>query len=74
MANVSKSESRPIRFERVYDGPVDDLWALWTTKEGLEAWFAPEGTQVEVPDLDVRVGGSFDHVMTAVGGEAVAYM
>lgn len=21
-----------IRFERVYDGPVEDLWALWTTK------------------------------------------
>jgi len=74
MAHVDKPEHRPIRFERVYDGPVEDLWALWTTKEGLEAWFAPEGTKVEVPALDVRVGGSFDHVMTAVGDEAVAYM
>jgi uncharacterized protein YndB with AHSA1/START domain len=74
MEHVSKSEPRPIRFERVYDGPVEDLWALWTTKEGLEEWFAPEGCRVEVPTVDVRVGGAFDHVMTAVGDEQVAYM
>jgi uncharacterized protein YndB with AHSA1/START domain len=74
MVHVGKAEPRPIRFERVYDGPVDDLWALWTTKDGLEEWFAPEGCRVEVPALDVRVGGSFDHVMTAVGAEQVAYM
>jgi uncharacterized protein YndB with AHSA1/START domain len=74
MAHVSKPEPRPIRFERVYDGPVEDLWALWTTKEGLEEWFGPEGMQIEVPALDVRVGGAFDHVMTAVGDDQVAYM
>lgn len=61
-------------FERVYDGPVEDLWALWTTKEGLEEWFAPEGCRVEVPVLDVRPGGAFDHEMTAVGEEQLAYM
>jgi uncharacterized protein YndB with AHSA1/START domain len=74
MAQISKSEPGPIRFERVYDAPVGDLWALWTTKEGLEEWFAPEGCHVEVPALDVRVGGAFDQVMTAVGDDAVAYM
>ena len=74
MAHVNKSEPGSIRFERVYDAPVGDLWALWTTKEGLEEWFAPEGCRVEVPALDVRVGGAFDHVMTAVGDDAVAYM
>ena len=30
-----------IRFERVYDASVEDVWALWTTKDGLEEWFAP---------------------------------
>lgn len=74
MAHVSKPEPRPIRFERVYDGPVEDIWALWTTKDGLEEWFAPEGCSVEVPALDVRVGGAFDHVMTAVGDDEIAYM
>jgi uncharacterized protein YndB with AHSA1/START domain len=74
MAHAGKPEARPIRFERVYDGPVEDLWALWTTKEGFAEWFAPEGCRVEVPALDLRVGGAFDHVMTAVGDAQVAQM
>jgi uncharacterized protein YndB with AHSA1/START domain len=70
----NEAEPRRIRLERVYAGPVEDLWALWTTKAGLEEWFAPEGTQVEMSALELRVGGAFDHVMTAVGEDAVAYM
>jgi uncharacterized protein YndB with AHSA1/START domain len=63
-----------ISFERVYDASVEDVWALWTTREGLEAWFAPEGMHFEVSALELRVGGAFDHVMTAVGAEQVAYL
>jgi len=63
-----------IRFERVYDGPVEDLWALWTTKDGLEQWYAPERMHVEVTALDPRVGGAFDHVMTALADDHLAYM
>jgi uncharacterized protein YndB with AHSA1/START domain len=74
MANVRGPILRPTTFERVYEGPVDDLWALWTTKEGLEEWFAPEGSRVEVLALDVRVGGAFDHEMTAVHEDQIAYM
>ena len=74
MAPVREPEPRRIRFERVYDGPVEDLWALWTTKDGLEEWYAPERTRVEVPALDPRVGGAFDHVMTVLADDHVAYM
>src|SRR5690606_10024917 len=63
-----------ISFERVYDASVEDVWALWTTREGLEAWFAPEGMHFEVSALELRVGGAFDHVMTAVGAEQLAYL
>jgi uncharacterized protein YndB with AHSA1/START domain len=74
MARADNAKAAPIRFERVYDGPVEDLWALWTTKEGLEAWFAPGGCRMEIPVLDVREGGEFEHVMTAVHADALAYM
>jgi uncharacterized protein YndB with AHSA1/START domain len=74
MAEASERGADRIRFERVYDASVEDVWALWTTKEGLEEWFAPEGMQVEVSALELRVGGAFDHVMTAVGAEQVAYL
>lgn len=74
MAQVGELGAGSIRFERVYHAPVEDIWALWTTKEGLAEWFAPEGMRFEVSILDLRVGGRFDHVMTAVGAEQVAYL
>jgi uncharacterized protein YndB with AHSA1/START domain len=63
-----------ITFERVYEAAVEDLWALWTTKEGLEEWFTPEGCRFEVPVLELRDGGAFEHVMTAVQDEPIAYL
>jgi uncharacterized protein YndB with AHSA1/START domain len=74
MAHAGKPDARSLRFERVYDGPVEDLWALWTTKDGFAEWFAPEGCRLEVPVLELRVGGAFDHVMTALGDEQIAEM
>jgi uncharacterized protein YndB with AHSA1/START domain len=74
MADEGELGAGTITFERVYDAPIEDIWALWTTEEGLEEWFAPEGLRVEILGLELRVGGAFDHVMTAVGAEQVAYM
>lgn len=72
---MNREEERgPIRYERVYDASVEDLWALWTTKEGLEEWFTPTGLTLDVPVLEVREGGRFEHVMTAVADDAIAYM
>ena len=58
MAQASERAAGPIRFERVYDASIEDVWALWTTKEGLEEWFAPEGMRVEMTALQLRVGGA----------------
>jgi len=74
MAHVGELGAGAIRFERVYNASIEDIWALWTTKEGLEEWFAPKGMRFEVSVLELRVGGMFDHVMTAVGAEQVAYL
>jgi len=74
MLHANEPGAGTIRFERIYDAAIEDVWALWTTSEGLEAWFAPEGMRFEVSALDLRVGGAFDHVMTAVGDEEIAYL
>lgn len=74
MVHGKNADPQRIRVERIYDAPVEELWALWTTKEGLEEWFGPEGAQVEVPTLELRTGGAFEHVKTAVGADQVAYM
>jgi uncharacterized protein YndB with AHSA1/START domain len=74
MARAGELGAGSIMFERIYDASIEDVWALWTTKEGLEEWFAPKGMRCEVSALELRVGGAFDYVMTAIGTEQAAYL
>ena len=70
----SLTSPRPVRIERTYEGEVQDLWELWTTKEGFESWWGPEGFVVEVHELDLRVGGALVYDMIAHSAEMVAAM
>jgi uncharacterized protein YndB with AHSA1/START domain len=60
--------------ERTYEASLDDVWALWTTKAGIESWWGPEGFSVRVLSLDVRAGGELRYVMTATGASQIAFM
>ena len=40
--------------KRVYDASIEEAWALWTTKSGIESWWGPEGFEVAVTSLDLR--------------------
>jgi uncharacterized protein YndB with AHSA1/START domain len=51
MAQAGELGVDTIRFERIYDASVEDVWALWTTKEGLEEWFAPGACASRCPSL-----------------------
>lgn len=46
---------------------------LWTTKDGIESWWA-RGGSVNVRSLDLRPGGELHHAMTAVDPAQVAFM
>ena len=35
--------ARRITMERTFAAPMEDVWELWTTKEGIESWWGPEG-------------------------------
>jgi uncharacterized protein YndB with AHSA1/START domain len=50
------------------------VWELWTTKDGIESWWGPEGFSVTVRELDLRPGGDLNYAMTATGAEQVEYM
>ncbi len=69
-----EQKPEPVRIARSYEAPLRDLWELWTTKEGFEAWWGPEGFAVEVHELDARVGGKLLYDMIAVGEEQIAFM
>jgi uncharacterized protein YndB with AHSA1/START domain len=63
-----------LRLEHAYDAPADLIWELWTTARGLEEWFAPDGFETRVSELDPRPGGHLRYTMTATGQEQIAFM
>lgn len=60
--------------ERTYKASIEDVWALWTTKDGIESWWGPEGFSVSVSSMDLRVGGTLRYVMTATDPGTLAFM
>jgi uncharacterized protein YndB with AHSA1/START domain len=63
-----------ITIERTYDATLEDVWDLWTTKEGIESWWGPGGYVVKVHEIDLRQGGKLLYAMTAVDPEQVEFM
>lgn len=74
MTNDNATARQPIRFERTYDARIEDLWDLWTTKEGFESWWGPEGFRVEVHTIEPHVGGALLYDMIATDAEQIAYL
>jgi uncharacterized protein YndB with AHSA1/START domain len=60
--------------ERTYKARPEELWALWTTREGYASWWGPVGFRVEVRELEPRVGGTLHYDMIADGPEVIAAM
>jgi len=78
MTNASRRSGalsgQTIVIERTYRARAEELWALWTTKEGFESWWGPEGFRVEVHTLEPRVGGALSYDMIADTPEMIAAM
>lgn len=53
--------------KRTFAASVEELWELWTTRDGFEAWWGPVGFATRVHRLDLRTGGELRYTMTAVG-------
>lgn len=65
---------RKITIERTYEAAIGDVWDLWTTRDGIESWWGPDGFQVIVRTIDLRPGGQLLYTMTAVGPQQVEFM
>jgi uncharacterized protein YndB with AHSA1/START domain len=63
-----------ITMEREFAATPQELWELWTTREGIEAWWGPEGFAVTVRELELVPGGRMLYDMTAVEPGTVAFM
>lgn len=46
-----------IVIERVFDLPIDLVWRMWTQPEHFKNWYGPQGFNIPVAQMDVRIGG-----------------
>jgi uncharacterized protein YndB with AHSA1/START domain len=65
---------RTITIERTFKATVEEVWDLWTTKNGIESWWGPEGFVTEVRKIDLRPGGELDYNMIAVAPEQIEFL
>jgi uncharacterized protein YndB with AHSA1/START domain len=70
----SSGKRRTVTIERTFDASIEEVWDLWTTKDGIESWWGPEGFAVKVMKIDLRPGGELLYTMTAVGQDQIAFM
>ena len=68
------TERSKLTLERTFDASLDELWEMWTTREGIESWWGPEGFSVAVSDLDLRPGGDLVYAMSATAPQQMEYM
>ena len=67
-------DNAKLTLERTFQASIDEVWELWTTREGIESWWGPEGFSVTVSELDLRPGGGLAYAMSAVGPDQIDYM
>lgn len=60
---------KTVQLDREYEATPADVWEMWTTVEGIQAWWGPDGFEVEVHTLDLRPGGEMVYSMKAVAEE-----
>jgi uncharacterized protein YndB with AHSA1/START domain len=73
-APSSPAPARRLVLERAYQASLETVWELWTTPEGIEAWWGPSGFEVKVRKLDLRPGGKLLYAMTATAPAQVDFV
>ena len=68
-ATTQLKHERSISITRVFDAPLERVFAAWTNAEMLAHWFGPEGFSVPSCESDPRPGGVFRLCMRSPEGK-----
>lgn len=71
---MTSGSRRQVTLERALEGSIEEVWDLWTTKEGIESWWGPDGFAVKVQKLDLRPGGELVYATTAIASDQIEFM
>jgi uncharacterized protein YndB with AHSA1/START domain len=63
-----------VSIERTFQASIEEVWELWTTMDGIESWWGPDGFEVKVRKLDFRRGGELLYAMTAIAPDQIEFM
>ena len=68
IAESQITNDRELVIERVFDAPLDLVYAAWTTPNQIAKWYGPEGFETTVTEFDFRPGGAWRYVMHGPDG------
>lgn len=60
--------------ENIIPATPEQVWELWTTSDGINRWWAPQGFRTDVHILELREGGQLTYTMTATEPEQIAFL
>src|SRR4051794_19776279 len=72
-AKVTLPTDEQILITREFEAPRHLVYKAWTTPELVERWWAGKRGDMQIVEIDLRVGGMWRYVMTAAGGFEVAF-
>ena len=72
-AKVTLPTDEEILITREFDAPRHLVYKAWTTPELVMRWWSGQRGEMQVADIDLRVGGTWRYVMVAGGGHEVAF-
>ena len=72
-AKVTLPTDEQILITREFDAPRQLVWKAWTTPALIKRWWSGQRGEVTIVEVDLRVGGSWRHVMIANGGFEVGF-
>ena len=72
-AKLTLPSDTEILVVREFAAPRHLVYEAWTTPELVRRWWAGRRGQMDVAEIDLRVGGAWRYAMTATAGQGVAF-
>jgi uncharacterized protein YndB with AHSA1/START domain len=72
-AKITLVSDREIRLVRVFNAPQHLVFEAWTKPEHVKHWWDPSGRPLSICEIDLRPGGAFRFVNSALQGPGHAF-
>jgi uncharacterized protein YndB with AHSA1/START domain len=64
----NNTAERELRFSKVLDATIKEVWEAWTNPEDIQHWWGPDGFTNTIIKMDIKNGGVWDLIMHGPDG------